>query len=679
MRVNIEYLKKFINIDTDKLKMKNLLASIGLEVSELITCNGKDIFDVEITPNRPDWLSHYGIARDIHSKLQELKFSPLKFPEVHLDKQNEDFLINIEDINDCPRYTGCIVRDIKVNESSKEVKELIESFGLRPINNIVDISNLALMTIGQPIHIFDLDKIYGNEINVRRALNGESLELLDGQKISLNNEFLVICDEKKPVAIAGIMGGESSGVTFETRNIFIESAYFNPVIIRRGARKLGIKTEASYRFERGADVLVTQKAVSFVLEMIKKVQKQELNITYYNDVFKKEFKPIFIELSKDYPSIYTGIKIKDSVSEQILRNLGFKLENKGDKWIVEVPSYRIDIFNKQDLVEEIIRIYGYDKLSSKLPLCVNENLRTDNERELINKIRYHLTSIGFNEVINYIFHSYEENKLFSDRENFLEIKNPIGRDFSVLRNSLIPGLLKNSALNFNNSIKRVSLFEFGKRFYIKNEKIREEDILSLSASGIYLESNWKEPIEKDFDFYIFKSLFSTMLKKIHIKFKLEKNNFPHLLDECSYLVKIDEHEIGYIGSLKKEIIDFYKIDKPVFVVEVQLSKISKYIKENSFKMWNKFPFSKRDFSFLIDKNIDYYELESVMEKLKPAIMERYELFDLYEGNKIPANKVSFSMAFYYRSKKRTLTSDEINDTHIKFTEKLIKKLDLIQR
>jgi len=679
MRVNIEYLKKFIDVDIDKLKMKNLLCSIGIEVSELIDYDGKDILDVEITPNRPDWLSHYGIARDIHSKLSEIKFSPFKITEVHLDKKNEDFSINIEDKNDCARYTGCIVRDINVNESSKEVKNLIKSFGLRPINSIVDISNIVLMTIGQPIHIFDLDKLSGNEINIRRAIKGESLELLDEQKVSLNNEFLVICDTKNPVAIAGIMGGKASGVTFKTKNIFIESAYFNPITIRRSARKLGIKTDASYIFERGADVLVTRKAVSFVLDMIKKTQKQELNITYYNDLFKKEFKPVFIELYKDYPSAYTGIEIKNSISEQILKNLGFKLNDKVGKWIVEVPSYRVDIFSKQDLVEEIIRIYGYDKLDSKLPYSFNENFIRNNERQLIKKIRNHFISIGFNEVVNYIFHSYEENKFFSDKENSLEIKNPIGRDFSVLRNSLVPGLLKNTALNFNNSIKRVSLFEFGKRFYVENGKIKEENILSLSASGIYLALNWKDKFEKDFDFYIFKSLFSTIFKKFHIEFKLEKRDFPHFKDECSYLVKIDEHEIGYIGSLKKEITDFYKIDKPVFVVEVQLSKISKYIKKNSFKMWNKFPFSKRDFSFLIDKNIEYYELESVIKELEPDTMEKYELFDLYEGNSIPESKISLSMAFYYRSKKRTLTNDEINDTHIKFIEKLIKRLDLIQR
>ncbi|MCK4836478.1 MAG: hypothetical protein KAT17_07565, partial [Candidatus Aminicenantes bacterium] len=340
MRINIDYLKQFLNIEDAKIISKHLsraqkrdvwkelFASVGLETTEIIDFKGKDIFEIEITPNRPDWLSHYGVARDLHSKLPELDFHTPNITDRKFEKNKDNFTINIENKDDCGRYIACIIRNIEVKESTEGIKELLESFGLRPINNFVDVSNLIVTTIGHPIHMFDLDKLKGNEINIRRAQKGEGIGLLDGKEIELNEDFLVIADRSNPVALAGIMGGEYSGVTQETRNILIESAYFNPAVIRKAAKKIGIKSEASFRFERGADILIPPPAINMALDMIEKSESHSLDISYYDDRFPADFVPKKIQLDKIYPSAYSGIQISENIAFKILIDLGFGLDDR---------------------------------------------------------------------------------------------------------------------------------------------------------------------------------------------------------------------------------------------------------------------------------------------------------------------------------------------------------------
>ncbi len=684
MRINAEYLREFVNVDPARVDLKELLDSIGIEAEEIFDCGGQKAFELEVTPNRPDWLSHYGVAREIHAKLPHLELS---FPELYELKdeiKKEEFSINIENSQDCGRYTGCVVRNIEVAESSSQVKTLLKSLGLRPINNIVDISNLVVMTLGQPIHIFDLDKLTGKEINVRRGRPGEKMKLLDEREIELDEGFLVIAGQEYPVALAGIMGGYDSGVTFASRHILIESAYFDPLLIRNASKALGISTDASYRFERGGDILVTRKAVEYTLGLIKENQQQDLHITYLGDPFPRGFSYQFLELKKDFPAKYSGIPIDENLSCQILGNLGFKLEDRGDSWTVKVPSYRVDIYGKQDLVEEITRIYGYDKLESQIPLVSNLSVKPDKQREVIEAIRSHFTALGFSEVINYSFHSAEENRLVVDddrHERFIEIKNPLGKDFSVMRNSILPGLLKNTILNFNHAVDRVSLFEVGRVFLLENNEIIEKDILGISASGQHLPLNWRNKKEEAVDLFLFKSLISGLLKKFYLDFKFEEmiGSKKYLREGSAFTIVINSKYAGYFGELKKDIADRFKLEYPFYAAEIELSSMLDHLKENKFEAWNRFPLSKRDFSFLIDKSIKYRELEAEIENAKPENLESYALVDKYEGQNIPADKVSLSMSFAYRSKDKTLTNEEVNQIHNDFIKRLIQKSNLIQR
>ena len=691
MRINIAYLKKFINLDdhtvvkkaslpSEKKQLwKELFASVGMETDEIIDFHGQDIFEIEVTPNRPDWLSHYGIARDLHARLPGLKFQQPEIARRSFDFNNELFSIHIENKHDCGRYTGCIVRDIEVKESSDETKTLLESMGLRAINNIVDISNLLIMTIGHPIHMFDLDKLSGNELNIRRAKPGENITLLNEQVIDLDPDFLVIADGEVPVALAGIMGGGFSGVTHTTKNILIESAYFNPRVIRKAARKIGIKSDASFRFERGADILITPDTINMALDMIGDSQKEPLNITYFSDPFPVGFSPQIVTLDKQYPSQYSGISIDEKTSAQILKGLGFTLKDQTNSWAVEIPSFRVDIYGKQDLVEEIIRVHGYHRLTSEIPNTSNQILKMDSERELIQKIRNHFTSIGFDEVINYIFNSPEESKLLLPTSKPVEVRNSLGKDFSLLRQSLLPGLLKNMALNFNHSAAGVRIFEFGHQFHNAEDHILEEQFLSISASGEYQRVNWNQKDSQQMDYYRFKSLVLTLFRKLAIGIQMEETSLGFMETGCCFSIISSGKKIGYMGVVRKDISDRYKIETPVLVAELKMDRIVSSVKDEYFKIWNKYPSYKRDISFLMDKHIKFHQLEEAIGSLKPGSLDYFHLFDRYLGKGIPEDKVSLSMSFSYADEKRTLTNEEINSMHTDFMKKLIKKFDLIQR
>jgi len=679
MKINLEYLKNFIRLEEGKVEFKALLGDIGIEVGEIADHNGQQVFEVEITPNRPDWLSHYGVAREFHARMPAWELLPLEVDEIKEDLAGEDFTIEIASTADCKRYTGCIIRDIQVKESGPAVKDILSSLGLRPINNIVDVSNLVLMTIGQPIHIFDLDKLTGNKIKIRRAYNDETLKLLDEQTKELIDKFLVIADQQKPVALAGVMGGYDSGVTFSTRNIFIESAYFDPFLVRRASRTLGLITDASYRFERGGDIMITRKAIEYALRLIRQSQAQDINITYLNDVFPKGFLPQFLEMEKDFPGTYAGIPIDDQSAASILQYLGFKVTDSGSKIWVQVPSFRVDIHGKEDLVEEITRIYGYDKLASHIPLTANTAVQIDTQREITRTIRNHFIALGFNEVINYSFQSPEENLLVSAETPFIEIKNPLGKDFSVMRNSLVPGLIRNTVHNFNQSIERVALFEFGRTFSRRDDRIVEKEILGISASGEYMPGHWQRTGGIPFDFYLFKSFVAGLLKRFKLPFTLSEKICPYLREGTAFSLVIDGKDYGSLGELAPAVARACKLEKPLYVADIDFSAFLDHIRENRFKPWNKFPAARRDFSFLIDKTIKYMALEAQIEALKPRGLEAYILVDKYEGENIPADKVSLSMSFSYRDQERTLTNEEVNRIHQDWVRQLIENLRLIQR
>ncbi len=680
MRINLDYLKEFIDHKYNKQDLKELLASIGIEVDEMIEMNGIDVFEVEITPNRPDWLSHYGIAREIHSKnpLLSLKTIVTNRRE-SLDKNG--FNVEIRDRSGCSRYSGVILNNVKVGKSSPGLISLIESFGMRSVNNIVDISNLVLMTYGHPIHIFDLDKINGDKITIRNAVQDEKVTLLDGMVKNLNVADLVIADDKKAIAVAGVMGEENSGVSEKTTNIFIESAWFDPSRVRITSKKMGMKTDSSYLFERGADIENTSRIIDLTIDRIEEELGYLPEIIKYYDEYPVKFEKQIVELAKDFPEKFTGIKISEKTSNEILESLGFILKDEKDTWKVEVPSFRVDINKHEDLVEEIIRIYGYEKLDTKLPATAVDSVEKYEKRGFLDKIRSHFTAIGYNEVINYSFHSLKDNSLFGAESRNVELRNPIGSDYSVMRNSLLSGILKNTAININNNFLRISLFESGTAFFREGTKLIEKDLVCLSSSGFETLPDWYESKGRVYDFFLFKSQIFGFLKKAGIKIELsfEEEFTQFLKEESSYRISIDGTDAGFIGEIKSSVLNHYKNNEPVFVCQLDMDLLTEKKEEKNFKMWNKFPTATRDLSFLIDREHKFKNISETIEKYKPEDLEDFSLAGIYEGKGVPPEKISIFMNFRYRNADRTLTNDEVNELHDQLVNKLVEDLGIIRR
>lgn len=689
MKINVEYLKRFVDFDLADGALKELLAGIGLETAETQSVGGETVLDIETTPNRPDWLSHYGIAREIAARDARLRFTPMDLSAVKLAaagvplgdgpaRPTENFTIHIENPADCRRYSGCIVRDLRVKESPPEAQRLLLSLGLRPINDIVDASNLVMMTCGQPLHIFDLEKLQGAQVRVRRARRGETLRLLDEREVALDERHLLIADASRPLALAGIMGGLASGIGPATRHIFIESACFEPVVIRLGAHALGLKTDASYRFERGMDAEATLPALQMALLLLSRSQGRALTPCFFQDAYPRPQTRPAIRLQKDFSARLTGMDVPAAACAAILDRLGFRLEDEGDHWRVTPPSHRVDAEYREDLVEEIARIHGYDHLPGEMPLTANPELRVDRERVIVQRLKYQLADAGFNEVINYVFQAPEENLMADPQPAHLTLKNPLGRDFSVMKNSLLVGLLRNTAANANQGVERVALFEIGKAFGQDGGQVRESPRLAVSAYGLQQRKDWRLAA-REFDFAWLKSQLATVGRRLRLELAFRQQAHPLFSPSCSFAVEVDGRRCGWAGEVAAEPRRVSRLDQPAFAAEFDLAALVAAVPESCFRPWNRFPAARRDFTFLMAKSRRYQELCAAIGRLRPAVLESFELTDVFQGPAVPEDKVSFSMGFTYRAPERTLTGDEVNGVHAEFTARLAETLGLIQR
>ncbi len=690
MKINVDYLKRFVGLDLDDGALKELLAGLGLETAETLRIGGETVLDIETTPNRPDWLSHYGIAREIAARDPRLRFAPMDLSAVDLPvgagvpqgdaaaRPAANFAIHIDDPADCRRYSGCIVRDLKVKESPPEVQQLLVSLGLRPISDIVDVSNLVMMTCGQPLHIFDLEQLQGGEVRVRRARRGETLRLLDERDVALDEGHLLIADASRPLALAGIMGGLASGIGPATRHIFIESACFDPVVIRRGAHALGLKTDASYRFERGMDAEATLPALKMALLLLSRSQGRALKPSYFQDVYPRPQVRPAIRLDKGFPRQLTGMDVPEDAAAAILQRLGFTLRDGGGHWLVEPPSHRVDAETREDLVEEIARVHGYGHLKGEMPLAANPQLRVDGERGAVQRLKWQLADAGFNEVINYVFQSPEENGMTEPQGSLLALKNPLGRDLSVMKNSLLAGLLKNTAANANQGVERVALFEIGRVFQRRGEQVLEERRLAASVHGRQQKKDWRLP-EEEFDFPWLQAQLAALGRRLRLELAFRGEAHPAFAGGCSFRVEAGGRACGWCGEITPEFRAACKLERPVFACELDLEALLACRGENRFRAWNRFPAARRDFTFLMAKSRRYEELRAAIESLRPAVLESFELTDVFQGPSVPEDKVSFSMGFTYRAPERTLTGDEVNGIHAGFTGRLAATLGLIQR
>lgn len=649
---------------------------LGTSILEALNLDDS-VLELGLTPNRADCYGIYNVAKEVAiGEDEELK-------EIELLKANgisKDKTIKIVKEDLCHRYTSRIVRDVKIESSPIWFANLLRNVGIRPINNLVDITNYVMFEIGQPMHAFDLDKLEGNEILVDTAKKDEKFITLDGQERTLDEDTLVIKDSKKIVALAGVMGGENSEVDSSTRRILLEAANFNSASVRKTSRKLGLRSEASSRFERGLSEESTLKAMERACYLIEAFKAGKVDDNFQEDYPVKQVIPT-ITCTSSYINRVLGMDISEEEILGIFKKLGFKVSL--DEYAIKVTPkpYRIDIKDKIDLVEEVVRVYGYDKIPSTLPTGATNTLREEAGVELKEKVKNQMVSEGLMEAITYSFidnRSYEEVGLDYEGDSRLEIVNPISEKQKYMRESLLPGLIEVASRNYKRQRKDIRIFEVGNVFKGTSDNLPDED---LTLAVLLAENKVKEYYGvRENDFYVIKGILERLLKKI----SREDFNLEVIDDKKTFhpgrsgKIIISGMKVGEIGELHPEIVDRYDIREKVYYMEINL-KLLVNKDRTIYSQIPKYPFVERDMAFTIPKDISYEKIISVIDEASDKKVIKSRLFDVYEGSQIEEGYKSMAFSITYQDKDKTLTDEEVTLLHDKILEALSKKAGAILR
>ncbi len=661
MRISVNWLKEYLDLKLNRHELEALFSSMGFPPEEIIDWGDDLIFDLEVTPNRPDCLSHYGIAREASAFLN----LPLGKIEFSLKESDEkaDFPIEIKERNLCPKYVARIVEGVEVGASPNWLVEKLEKMGLQSINSVVDLSNFLLYAIGHPTHVFDLDKLEGGII-VRRAEEGERLICLDGEERELSGEDLIIADHGGPVAIAGVIGGEESGVDFSTRRVLIESAYFDPVTVRRTSRRLGLTTDASYRFERGADPMVQEFAADYLAHLISQVAGgRVLKGRLVAGDWKEERR---IKTSFSFINSRIGQKVEREFIQKKLISLGAVVRVEGDSLEVIPPSWRRDLSIPEDLVEEVARFLGYGTIKGKLPPLERPQGLNTPQRDVLWRVRNYLAGLGYSEAMTYIWTSIRADEFSGKRGRPLRIKNPVDKEMPILRRSIILTLLESVSLNLRMGRKGVRLFEIG-RVYWWDEEPKEEKRLAIVEAGEIKERTWEEG-PREASYYSLKGTVEALLERFSLK-----PNFTmafHPLFEDGFSLSWQGLNLGVI---KKQALELYGIEVPVFAAEIPLSLFPLEIRRE-YEDLAKYPYVRRDISMVFPERVRFQDVEKVLDSLSIPILRNFRLIDLYRGEGVGPGHKSMAFSLEFRAGDRTLTSEEVDEQVKRIIAALEKEL-----
>jgi phenylalanyl-tRNA synthetase beta chain len=652
------------------------------------------IYQIALTPNRADAASHLGVARDIYAAFkQRYQQKEMIFitPEVIDIKPSKYLPISIEIKNPeaCPKYCGIVIDNVKVKDSTSWLKNYLNAWGMKSINNIVDISQYIMMEIGQPLHIFDYDKIIGNKLIIKNVEKGTKFKFLDGIERELSEGDLMICNTDEPMCMAGIMGGMYSGVTYTTKSIFIESAYFDPTYIRRSARRHNLHTEAAYRYERGVDYSILEYAIKRAAKLILEVAGGEIASDIVCDIAKL-IKPTIITFSLNNINKFLSTNIIKDNAKRILHDLNFNLlDDDGDILTVEVPMAKVDVKQSVDIAEELIRIIGFDKIESSKRANFFMQPYKPSFHSFIYNLSIKLKAEGFTEIMNNSMESdkvYNKFPFFAD-EQYIKVLNPISNELNILRPSLMFGGLKTLIYNLNRKQKNLFLFEVGK-VYKRNksdaidvkEKFEEQLQLAIWMTGTLFPENWKRPNDK-IDLFDIKAIVENILKhtlnnNLH-DIKEVEHNF--LLNSFQFIY--DNDVLSTVGEVRKDILRYFDIQDQVFYAEIYLETLYDLFKQNKIKYTepNKFPIVRRDLSLLLNKNITFKQVKDVIYETVPKCIKAVNLFDVYEGKNLPDDKISYAISIIFEKKQATFTDEEIDNLMKKIIEALNSQLGIVLR
>jgi phenylalanyl-tRNA synthetase beta chain len=661
MQIPTEWIREFSGFDATNEQMVNQLTMAGVECNFSDQDPKKEILNVSLTPNRADCFSVMGICREL-SVLNNLNIKTFYESNLTTHHQNE-VSIDIESPDDCPVFITRIIHNVDINKKTPDwmIKRL-EMSGYKSINIIVDITNYVMLENGQPLHAYDLSKV-DSRIKVRRGFNNEKVTLLDETIKKVNQEYLLITDTSKVLGIAGIMGGLNSGISSETKSIVLESAYFKPETIMGRSRMLNLHTESGLRFERGVDPSIQEYAIDRATQLINEYANGEngpVNIKKHDSSIPHK-QPIMLRKERIHQIL--GITIANYKVHEILTKLDMEVAEQEygySGWLVTPPSFRFDINEECDLIEELARIYGYQNIDEKTDLREN-TLHTESKRSIrTNRINNIMVSRGYCEVINYSFISPSMSTMTGTNLKTVDVQNPLSIEMSVMRTSLLPGLLQNLMYNLQRQHENIKLFESAKIFNNNNKLNNEKDVIAGITYGSTVEEQWgleQNPI----DFYDVKGdlelLFTSLMIKDHISFK--KGSHPMFCKGKNAKIEFNDSAIGHVGELNPELTMDLDLPRNPILFEIDKEYLG-LPNEESYKEHLYFPSSRRDISLLIKQNQEVSDIFKTIQKLKISILKKIIIFDVYKGVNIESGRISVALGLIFQAKSRTLTDEEID-------------------
>lgn len=637
----------------------------GTPAAKVFNIENDEVFEIGLTPNRADAMSHMGVARDLRAGLLQKNASlELITPSVSkfkVDKRTLKIDINVIDSKLVPRYCGVTISGVTIKESPSWLQNRLKAIGLTPKNNVIDVTNYVLHELGQPLHAFDAAQIQG-KITVKTIAGGTKFTTLDSVERTLHEEDIMICDEKGPLCIAGVFGGKDSGVSEKTTSIFLESAYFNPVAIRKTAKRHGLSTDASFRFERGIDPEITQYAIKRAAILIQEVAGGEITSDII-DLYPKKIEDFAVFLNYEKTFKLIGQELPKETIKKIVASLDIKVNSSSDAGMgLIIPAYRVDVQREVDVIEEILRVYGYNNIdfTKKLNATVSNSPRTE-DYKVQNIIANQLNSLGFHEMMANSLTTPDYLKLSEQlkEENNVTILNPLSNDLSVMRQSMLFSGLEALSYNINRRNSDLKLFEFGKSYQKLLSGYNEKKHLTLFTTGNRIAESWTTP-QKPSDFFLFKGYVSSILQRLALH-KTQNVPFKNDIFAEGIAFALGNDILVEMGTVKKSILKHFDIKQEVFYAEFNWDLILKLINNKvKFSAIAKYPEVRRDFALLLDNNIAFESIYNIALQTEKSLLKDINLFDVYEGKNLPEGKKSYAVSFTIQDTTKTLTDVQID-------------------
>ncbi len=684
MKLSAYWIREFVDLTVDDRQLAEGLTSIGIAVEGISGEGANTVFEMEIGTNRPDAMNHYGVAREAAAlykvPLKAIETPAAKAMPSHKSDRSSSFVIEIEDREGCARYTAQIIRGVKIKSSPERIASRLALVDQRAINNAADASNYTLWEMGHPTHAFDLDLIEGGKIIVRRARQGETVKTLDGVDRKLSPDDLIIADAKKPVALAGVMGGFDTMITERTRNVLIESAWFDPVAVRKTARRHGLHTDASHRFERGADYAATSLACALVAQRIIESGGGELVGDQIDAVAHAlDQAPIAIRIAQVQRILGSKLQMHEIVA--ILKRLGFDLVPEPEsqpEFLVRIPSWRLDVEQEIDLIEEIARLYGYNNFPNTLPAFSGAVIESPNAAKEA-KLRSFLLALGYDEAVSLSFISHEDAETFSDSP-LIELANPLSEEASLMRSSLVPGMLDMLAYNLNRGTENVRLFEIGDVYQAAGEGATEHRRICLGSTLAALQHDIPQGMMLDKSkgesaldvFRSFKGDVATLLRTFQRKtLTFDSETGEYYQPGNSARALLDGETVAQFGQLESQVAAASKLRHEVFIAEIFADRLYERAgREMLYRPLPKFPAVERDFSFVFKDEITFHKIKAAVQSSHLKDLRNFSPVEIFRGGSVPVGSYSILLRAKFQSFARTLREDEVNDWSAKIVAAL---------